>query len=250
MLNLLPSHAFDSPETVIARKLDDAEVMRITAIPRNERLPSESAALHSHYRYTQNAGFDPLHQGFFTVGEVKGFATRAVASAKGKRMLADGTIEKGTPVSEIGQRTIEIAMSQLGVKEDPIGSNRGVQIDTYLAPTGMVGVPWCAAFASWTDREAGGTLPYSARVANLWHSSVLSGRSRDRSATPEPGWLAIFARAGQDPRIGGDGHMGRVISSGERNITTIDGNHNNEVMLVTRPRSEVLGYIAFDSSFA
>jgi len=240
MLNLLPAFAFEPPDTVIAMSLIPSELDRILAIPAAQRSPEDARALRLHFIYEQNAGFDADKLGFFTVANVKAAAMRALSSAGGKRMNADGSIVG----SGIGAKAVEIAMAEIGVKEDPPGSNRGTRIDEYLFPLGLRGVPWCAAFASWCDRQAGGSMHYVASVAMLWSDAKRLGNARPANEDPEIGWLAIFARAGQDPRIGGEGHTGRVISFGPRTVSTIDGNHNNEVMVVTRDRSEVLGWIA------
>jgi hypothetical protein len=157
-------------------------------------------------------------------------------------MNADGTIVGDD--DSIAAKALAAAIGEIGVTEDPIGSNRGARVDEYQAPTGLPpGEPWCASFACWCDREAGGSLPYLASVAALWRA--VGARALDKSYDPQPGWLAVFGRAGQNPLNGGDGHIGRVVSASDSAVTTIDGNHNNAVAQATRPRSEVLGWISY-----
>lgn len=47
------------------------------------------------------------------------------------------------------------ALTQVGVKESPAGTNRGPMVDTYEAVTGAYGEPWCASFVQWCLKEVG-----------------------------------------------------------------------------------------------
>ncbi len=54
---------------------------------------------------------------------------------------------------------VAIAQSQIGVKE-ATGNNDGVEVEAYLAATGLKkGEPWCAAFLSWVFKQAGYEQP-------------------------------------------------------------------------------------------
>jgi hypothetical protein len=59
-------------------------------------------------------------------------------------------------VATLGQRIVDIAASQVGLVESPMGSNRG-PIAKYGALYGawMGGQPWCAAFVGWCWQQAG-----------------------------------------------------------------------------------------------
>ncbi|HYE76180.1 MAG TPA: CHAP domain-containing protein, partial [Blastocatellia bacterium] len=55
------------------------------------------------------------------------------------------------------EEALVVAQSQLGVREKPLGSNRGPEVDVYiesvgLAPTGKYA--WCAAFVYWCYKRA------------------------------------------------------------------------------------------------
>lgn len=54
-------------------------------------------------------------------------------------------------------RVIQVAERELGVTEQPPGSNRGARVETYQRATtlGGTGWPWCAAFVEWVWRQAG-----------------------------------------------------------------------------------------------
>ncbi len=48
------------------------------------------------------------------------------------------------------ERALVWAASQVGVEEEPRGSNRGPQVEAYLASCGLEpGNPWCDAFVKW-----------------------------------------------------------------------------------------------------
>ena len=59
---------------------------------------------------------------------------------------------KASPLPDL----TDIAESQLGVTEQPIGSNWGPQVKSYLASTGIdFPAPWCAAFVQWCLNKIG-----------------------------------------------------------------------------------------------
>lgn len=55
-----------------------------------------------------------------------------------------------------GAKVIRVAETQLGVSENPWGSNRG-PVEKYQRPWGswMVSQPWCGAFTDWCYKQAG-----------------------------------------------------------------------------------------------
>lgn len=153
-------------------------------------------------------------------------------------------------------------LARLGLGEEPLGSNGGPWIKELLRPCrrrgteallGLEAANWCAAFASATEQgaaescEAQGLevpprLGYRASVAELIADARAIGRWRDvaelRSGAYaiEPGDLPCFRRAGEDPRTGGQGHVGRAVHRADDagRYTSLDGNHDNRVALVSR----------------
>jgi hypothetical protein len=114
---------------------------------------------------------------------------------------------------------LDIARSQIGIKEAPPGSNR-VKYCTWYGLTG----PWCAMFTSWVYQEAGYPLPVIqigapsgaaycpyiesfARKHGQWHSK------------PSPGDLALF-HFGKKEAV----HIGIVETVSGANFTCIEGN--------------------------
>lgn len=125
------------------------------------------------------------------------------------------------------RRVVQVACSQVGVVESPIGSNRGVEVDAYLRPTGLSAVPWCAAFVSWVLREAGLDRPqYHASAAQLLRSL------RPVVSPALPG--DVFGWANAD----GTGHCGLVVGVGDALdvVATVEGNSTNRVRVCWRPR--------------
>lgn len=53
------------------------------------------------------------------------------------------------------RRVVQVATSYNGAKEIAGQPNRGTLPDMVLAPLGLVGVPWCAAFVSYVLRSVG-----------------------------------------------------------------------------------------------
>jgi hypothetical protein len=137
---------------------------------------------------------------------------------------------------------VSIARSQVGVTEQPPGSNDAPAIAQYRTATSgaMAGEPWCAYFASWVAREAGAPLGGTGQgfgaVSDIWSWAQQTGRAvpNGPGVVPQPGDLIVF----------GDHHVGivdRVLPSGD--IETIEGNYDNSVSLVVRGPDEATGYV-------
>jgi hypothetical protein len=137
--------------------------------------------------------------------------------------------------SELIRRMIEIASSQVGVREDPIGSNRGEQVDAYLRRCGLdpeeASYAWCVAFVYWCFDEAANQLghdndmPKTAGVHDLWNRLGEAGRTRltpgQAQRNPElikPGMM-FFIDTG-----GGFGHAGIIKAVEGAVLRTIEGN--------------------------
>lgn len=121
-----------------------------------------------------------------------------------------------------------------------LGLNSKADVEAYFAgcqrdgkPLGLTDGSWCAAFVGWCDAQAGASWPWRAAVSELWADA----RTRDRAHrpgdgyVPTPGDLAIWGRDGEDPRTGGEGHVGRLVSLDAPTLAfvTIEGNHLGRV---------------------
>lgn len=125
----------------------------------------------------------------------------------------------GAEFQPTGIAHLDTALTHVGAVERPPGSNRGPQVDRFLAAVGISGAaPWCAAFTAYVLRAAG------ADVTDERGRSVLSavatrhivGRGPHRSidardvlrgaARPEPGALVIWRNGAN-----WTGHIGLVV---------------------------------------
>lgn len=176
------------------------------------------------------------------------------------------------------RRTMALAAARTelaaNVRELPPGSNTSPRIREYLAPCirdgrrlGLATAPWCAAFASWCvwgyDREraaqwapgtaASAQLPsvgYRASVAELCRDARAAGAWREVAPglpRPQPGDLLVMRRDGQDPRVGGIGHVEVVEDVSGPSTWTVGGNVGDRVSRQQRgPADGVVGWIDID----
>jgi hypothetical protein len=139
------------------------------------------------------------------------------------------------PKATLRELVIDIAASQIGVVEQPRGSNRGPEVDAYIRTTGLDpaqdSYPWCVCFLYWVFEQAAklkGTvnpLPKTAGVISLWnlglHTEAQVVRKSEANARSViPGMIFLLDLGN------GKGHAGLVIEVGDDHIITIEGNTN------------------------
>jgi hypothetical protein len=124
-----------------------------------------------------------------------------------------------------GQAIVRAAEGEVGVAEQPPGSNDGPRIAQYRQATAGAGVgPWCAYFASWAARQAGVPLGDHGQgfgaVSSVWQWAQQSHRALPAGSRPAPGDLIVW---------GGE-HIG-IVESVDPNgsIHTIEGNSSDRV---------------------
>jgi hypothetical protein len=133
---------------------------------------------------------------------------------------------------------IEFAITQIGVRENPLGSNRGREVDRYLRAVGLNPVGnsffWCVAFTHFCYLMAAESLhrdnPHikTAGVLEHWNkagrkSGVIRITKAEAIADPglvKPGSLFIIDLGR------GRGHSGMVIETANGRLVTIEGNSN------------------------
>jgi hypothetical protein len=147
------------------------------------------------------------------------------------------TAPVGTSGANAGQTALQVAETQVGVTEQPPGSNDGPQIAQYRTATqgAYAGAPWCAYFVSWCAAEAGAPIGSQGQglgsVAEITDWARSTGRL---TQTPAPGELILF----------GTEHVGIVKSvNPDGSLTTVEGNASNGVREETRWPSEATGYV-------
>jgi len=133
---------------------------------------------------------------------------------------------------------IKTAAAQVGVMEDPPGSNRGPRVDEYLRTAGLDpaagSFAWCAAFVYWCFNESARGLGRAnpvvrtAGVMEHWRRAEQAGVRRvpaaDATADParvHPGMIFILDTGG------GSGHTGLVEAIEGGRLITLEGNTND-----------------------
>lgn len=130
--------------------------------------------------------------------------------------------------SAVGQRMVQIALSQRGVAESG-GEDAGIPFERYAKPFGYTyPVPWCACFVSWCYWQTTAARP-------PWDNPGYVGSVYN--------WARAKGKLVRDPSFGdmfgtSDRHMGMVVAR-KRNGTflSIEGNWNDRVLSQDRPIS-------------
>ena len=167
-------------------------------------------------------------------------ATGASPEQTGIVLSGSRSLQGGTIATTPGERALQAAQGELGVHEEPDGSNDGARIAEYRTATAgsAAGVPWCAYFVSWAARQAGTPIGehgqgYGA-VEQIASWAERTGRLLPAGTTPQPGDLILF----------GGRHVGIVESvSADGRLTTVEGNHQNAVQRVQRTIADATGFV-------
>lgn len=177
---------------------------------------------------------------------VKAFQAR-FTDLNGNPLLIDGKVGSITWESLFGPETVpsaetvrsaglasvlEIAAGEIGVMEQPLGSNAGPRVTEYLAATGVsFPAPWCAGFVYWcfeqAAKKAGKKNPVFRTGSVMTHWNKTTAKkilAKDAIANPaliKPGHIFIMSFGG------GLGHTGLVESVNGGFINVIEGNTND-----------------------
>lgn len=142
-------------------------------------------------------------------------------------------------------KALGVAKTQLGQKENPLGSNWGIPVKNYLASVGInFPAAWCMAFVYWCFDQAGtNPMVKSGGVLHVWNKT---DKRYKFVKDPRPGDVFILDYGR------GLGHTGFVEKVDPTFIYTIEGNTNDsgsregiEVTRKQRPRTKIKGYIRF-----
>jgi CHAP domain/Putative peptidoglycan binding domain len=132
-----------------------------------------------------------------------------------------------------------VAVGEIGVREEPPGSNRGPRVDGYLRAVGLDptqgSFAWCAAFAYWcfarAAEELGRPNPVirTAGVLEHWRRAGAAGIRRlpAAEATEDPGRVHPGMLFVLDTG-GGTGHTGFVERVEGGRLITVEGNTNDD----------------------
>src|SRR6476469_4486888 len=147
------------------------------------------------------------------------------------------------PAGGAGQAIVNLVSKEVGVAEQPPGSNDSPRIAQFRQATAGSGVgPWCAYFTSWAAREAGVPLGDNGqgfgRVDDVYAWAQKSGKAIPNTGAdvkPQPGDLIVW-----------DEHIGVVESVGaDGTINTIEGNSSDKVSTRSYPPGSrpAIGYV-------
>jgi CHAP domain-containing protein len=130
----------------------------------------------------------------------------------------------GTPA---GQAILNLVRGEVGVTEQPPGSNDAPRIAQYRQATAGSGVgPWCAYFTSWAAAQAG--VPLGEAGQGFGSVSALYGWAQ-RTGRATPAGPGVHPNPG-DLIVWGGEHIGIVESvDPDGSIHTIEGNSSNAV---------------------
>jgi lysozyme family protein len=135
-------------------------------------------------------------------------------------------------------KLLDVAAGEVGVREVPLGSNRGPKVDQYVTAAGLNPAgkhPWCMCFVFWCFSQTATALSVPNRVPRTggvhvaWRKSkqvagarmVTSAEAGRNPTLVEPG-MAFFIDSG-----GGRGHVGIVVENRNGTLVTIEGNTND-----------------------
>lgn len=113
------------------------------------------------------------------------------------------------------EAVLQIARWQLGVLENPAGSNRVKYAEEY----GLNGYAWCMMFVWWVFREAGFNLRKTASCTELTNAYKKAGQWVTKDF--KPGDIAMFDFSGKKKITE---HCGIIVEVNTDNIVTIEGN--------------------------
>lgn len=152
-------------------------------------------------------------------------------------------------MSNLSDKALSIAITQVGQDEKPHGSNWGHPVQDYLHSVGIdFPASWCMSFVFWCYQEAATQLQginsaiKSGGVLNVWNKAD----SAIRATVPSVGSVFIMDHGH------GLGHTGIVEKFDDNFIYTVEGNTNDtgsregiEVCRHKRTRASIKGYINY-----
>lgn len=149
----------------------------------------------------------------------------------------------------LGEKAVQIAITQEGVTEHPPGSNRGPSVDSYLRSVGLDPThgkfAWCAAFVSWcilaATKVVGGPPQFRGTAGALRLLALNPGLV---IPNPEPFCIAV------EDHSEGKGHAYFVVANDNGVLRTLEGNTDangsrtgGQVMRRTRLAANCKGFL-------
>lgn len=141
----------------------------------------------------------------------------------------DSITVSNEPATALLSEVIKIAQSQIGVMEEPPGSNCGEKVETYQASVDIgAGTFWCAAFVYWCFQQAAINIGRRNPVFKTGHcmthwrdtpgKKILATDAVNKTSLVKPGHIFIINTGGSN------GHTGLIETVEGGFIKTIEGN--------------------------
>lgn len=151
----------------------------------------------------------------------EGFPNRVGIGGIGGVPVRTGTLvldkTEGSQPAASTKALLDLMRKQIGVRERPMGSNRGAEVDAYNAAAKTeMGSPWCAAVRAWANLKVGLPVPDGAAYSPSWFP-----KSR-RVAEP----VAGDAGGVYFPSKGRIAHLVTVEEVRRTDVVTLEGNTN------------------------
>lgn len=172
------------------------------------------------------------------------------SSGEGQPTLCSNELPSG--ICGMRAKVLQVALSNVGIKEIPDGSNRGNRpnggVDKFLPDwckkPGEKGPSWCAFFVSYVTNEAFGHYPLGKRMGSCKEAFDVAKRSNmtytDKLlVTPGDAFVMMHDAV--------SGHIGFVyyVNSDGSIFNTIEGNCGNMVKIGKRSHKDIFGFINF-----
>lgn len=185
-------------------------------------------------------GFGPGFYGYLIPRSQKGSKLRTPAMVVRAKKRARKEAAKHT----VGKTALKLAISQIGTKESPYGSNRV----KYSVWYNLIG-PWCAMFESWCFAHSGHPRFHYAAVSSIYYDAGSGRNGLSITGHPEPGDICCYTFSSSDP-LSHTGFFERWITQGE-SFYAVEGNtsgtgsqsNGGEVCRKVRYVSQVARYV-------
>jgi peptidoglycan hydrolase-like protein with peptidoglycan-binding domain len=199
---------------------------------------------------TQAQKFGPTTKAaIVTFQAAHGLTADGICGDKTWAMLISGDTADGGPspagwvvgkVPAAVQPVIDQAISFVGTKEEPAGSNRGPLIDALNKAAGIpLGSPWCAAFATgmWHYCEQNPFEKSIGSAVGVQSWGKKKGCIVPNTGTALPGDIFVIVRGD------GHGHVGLVVADLGDKVCTVEGNSGNAVKKLFRKKADLACFV-------
>ena len=177
---------------------------------------------------------------------LKGKAKRPICWVGLAAKRVKGAVRPGATAAALAIQKLEV--EQLGVAEQPLGSNRGCRISytcdgfgPYQGATGAYGAAWCASFQQWAFMNRAPDGRFADDSAYVPYIADWAQRHNFLVAKPRVGSLVVFLNP--DRLLVNAYHIGYVVRVTASGVQTVEGNYSDGVHEVWRPYSTPMVYV-------